>query len=215
MSDNQKHIVLDIDDTLIHAFFLTKEQHDYYRSNPEYSYLENRGVYINIIDIDNNDIRGTGIITTIYILFRPYAKEFLSFCLEYFEQISIWSAGHFRYVRAIEAVLFPPNNEIYREKLDKVLTRVDCNSITEYEILKDLASKGFKLENTLIVDDNDTTFTRNLSNAIHIPKYDPTLKKEHVLYDDQCLLKLIKWIKNNSVNTCPDVRLINKSGIFK
>lgn len=215
MSIGQKHIVLDIDDTLVHSFFLTREQYLNIKDNPEYGFLKDRGFFINVIDIDNSDIRGIGIITTIYIAFRPYAKEFLAFCLDYFDQISIWSAGHFRYVRAIECLLFPPSNQRYREKLQKVLTRVDCNSITEKAILKDLASKGFTLENTLIIDDNQTTFTRNPSNAVHIPQYNPKLIREHIMYDDRNLLKLIKWIQDNSVNTCPDVRLLDKSNIFK
>ena len=125
--------------------------------------------------------------------------------------IYCWKVFYFNNYTA----LFPPNNEIYREKLDKVLTRTDCNSITDSGILKDLASKGFTLQNTLIVDDNHTTFVNNPLNALYIPRYNPEFTKESLMYDDRNLLNLIEWIQNNSVNTCPDVRLLDKNNVFK
>lgn len=210
----ESHCVLDLDDTLIHAFFITPQQLEEITTKEEFSYLKERTKILHVVDIGDNDIAGRGDIAIIMIVLRPYMREFLDFILTYFDKVSIWSAGEKRYVRAIESIIFPPDNELYRIKSAKVLTRRDCNEITKVSVLKDLASKGFDLTKTLLIDDNTTTSANNRDNAIHLPAYDLKLLKEHITYDDNTLLHIIEWLKANNVNQCPDVRKLNKKGIF-
>lgn len=211
---SERHIALDLDDTLIHAFFISQQQLDEITTDSKYNYLKGRMKILHIVDINDDDLIGKGNISIVMIVFRPYLQEFLKFLLDYFDHISIWSAGHKRYVRAIESILFSPDNEVYRNKCVKVLTRKDCNEITKTSVLKDLNSKGFNLENTIIIDDNETTFVNNPNNAIHIPAYNPQLKEEHILYDDKSLLKIMEWIKTNYIHKNQDVRTLKLNEIF-
>lgn len=208
------HIALDLDDTLIHAFFISQQQLEEITTDSKYSYLKGRMKVLHIVDISDDDVLGKGIVSIVMIVFRPYLQEFLKFLLEYFDSISIWSAGHKRYVRAIESLLFSPDNEIYKKKCVKVLSRKDCNEITKTSVLKDLNSRGFNLENTIIIDDNETTFVNNPNNAIHIPAYNPQLKEEHIMFDDTSLLKIMEWIKSNYTQKNQDVRTLKLKEIF-
>ena len=211
---SNSNCVLDLDDTLIHSFFLSQQQLDEIITKEEYSYLKDRMKILHIVDINDDDVAGKGNISIVMVVLRPYMKEFLEFIFSYFDEISIWSAGHKRYVRAIESIIFPTDNKLYSTKNVKVLSRKDCNEITKISVLKDLASKGYDLNRTLLIDDNQTTSVNNKDNAIHLPAYDLKLKKEHIIYDDKSLLKIIDWIKENNVNQCSDFRKLNKKNIF-
>lgn len=215
MSMSGSHCVLDLDDTLIHAFFITPQQLEEITTKEEYSYLKSRMNILQVVDMNDGDVAGRGEVSIVMVVLRPYVKEFLDFILSYFDKVTIWSAGVKRYVRAIESILFPSDNELYNNKREKVLSRQDCNEITKISVLKDLASKGFDLKRTLLIDDNPTTSANNKENAIHLPAYDLKLKKEHVTFDDLSLLKIIDWIKENNINECSDFRLLNKKSIFK
>lgn len=212
---NKKHLVLDLDATLIHTFFIEEINVNKIKNSSEFNFLKNRSKIIRIVDINDDAIIGRGEITTALVILRPYLEEFVEFILGYFDSISIWSAGHKRYVRAIESLIFNPNNELYRDKIVKVLTRRDCNEITSTRVLKDLSTKDFSLNDTIIIDDNNTTFVNNFHNAINIPAYTPKLSNEEINYDDKSLLRIIDWIKENDINNCEDVRKINKEFIFK
>lgn len=214
-NDFSHTIMLDLDSTLIHTTFISENQLNEIKNSPQYDSLKHRVRILKIIDINDNDIIGRGVITTAIVILRPHLKEFIEFISSYFDDIRIWSAGHKRYVRGIESLIFAPENELYINKPIKVLTRLDCNEITDRSVLKDLASKGLNLSSTLIVDDNSTTFVNNPNNAIHIPAYNAKPTKDDINKDDKCLLNLIEWIKKNNVNKCLDVRKLDKSHIFK
>lgn len=211
---SNQEVVLDLDDTLIHAFQITQLKLDEIETNPEYSYLKDRMKILRIVDINDEDVAGKGEISIFMIVLRPYLKEFLDFILKYFDKVSIWSAGHKRYVRAIESIIFSPDDEVYNSKCTRVLTRRDCNEITSKSVLKDLSSKGYDLKKTLFIDDNLTTSKNNRDNAIHLPAYDVHLRKDHIMFDDRTLQQIIEWIKNNNINKCDDIRTIDKSNIF-
>lgn len=210
-----KHLVLDLDSTLIHTYFIDENMKNRIKREAEFNYLKNRSKILRIVDINDDGIIGRGEITYALVVLRPHLETFVDFILEYFDNISIWSAGHKRYVRAIESLIFHPSNKTYNDKSIKTLTRNDCNEITSTSVLKDLSSKEFLLKDTLIIDDNNTTFTNNFDNAIHIPAYTPRLLKSEINYNDNSLLKIIDWIKKNDINNCEDVRNINKDYIFK
>lgn len=212
---DETHIVLDLDDTLIHAIFIDEATAKLIETDPKFNYLNDRSRIIRVVDIKDDDIFGNGVISTILVIFRPGLKEFINFILEYFDNVHIWSAGHKRYVRAIESLIFDPNHNIYKRQKIKVFTREDCNEITDKSVLKDLASKGFNLHKTLVVDDNDTTYVNNVENAIKIVGYNPNYSREHVCMEDNSLKDIIEWFLLNDVKNCRDVRKLDKSKIFK
>lgn len=213
--DRQIHLVLDIDETLIHTVFIeTRDKFNFIKTSPDYEELRQHLIFLEVVDIDNDSPKGIGNITYMILMIRPHLQEFLDFVVNYFDEISIWSAAHFRYVRAIEGALFKNTNLTYHNKLKKVLTRCDC-VMGEGTILKDLKEKGFLLKDTLIIDDNDTTFVNNRLNAVHIPKYCPKSIKISDINNDDCLLKVIRWIQECGLKTCPDITLIDKNEIFK
>lgn len=208
------HVVLDLDSTLIKSHQIDINRLDEIIKNPIYTKCKDRIRIIVLVDSDDNDVMGKGNLSCFIVILRPYVHEFIKFLFEYFDKVSIWSAGSKRYVRAIESLIIPPENEDYKNKLHMLLTRRDCNEIKHHSVLKDLRSKGFDLNYTLFIDDNHTTFVNNPHNAIHIPVYSPDFKESHIQYDDRTLLKIIQWIKTNNINQCKDIRPLNKSKIF-
>jgi TFIIF-interacting CTD phosphatase-like protein len=212
---NDSHIGLDLDDTLIHSIFIDDATAKLIETDSKYDYLKGRTKLIKIVDIKDDDIIGNGIISTILVVLRPGVKEFMTFLLSYYDYIFIWTAGSKRYGRAIESILINPSNDAYKKGKIKILTRADCNEITSKTILKDLASKGFDLKRTLIIDDNKTTYVNNPDNAIKISGYDPTMSEAHINHPDEALSEIKSWILENDVKNCKDVRLLNKNTIFK
>lgn len=205
------HAVLDLDATVVHTEFVDERKLKDILTNPYYDSIRNRIKVLKIIDIDDNFPAGNGHISIAVVILRPHIEEFINFILEYFDNISIWSAGHKRYVRAIESVLFSHDNILYNRKLKKVLTRQDCNEVTSKSVLKDLESRGFILSNTIIIDDNKKTFVNNPNNAIHIPIFLPKINE---VDEDKSLLRIIDWLKKNNLRECKDVRNIDKTHIF-
>lgn len=206
-------IVWDLDDTLIHTIFVSKEQANMLKTDPKYSFLKDRSVMKEIIDINDNNEIGTGQVSIALVIFRPGAREIIQYSLENFNNVIIWSAGHKRYVRAIVNILIDPDNPAYRSGRIKVLTRRDCNEITDRSVLKDLKSKGFDLRHVIMVDDNVTTYRNNYDNAVVIQAYNPKPTKEHVECNDRTLYNLMSWFKQTSIHQVPDVRQFDKSKI--
>ena len=191
-----RHIVLDLDATIVHSIPKDSTTIEVLKTDPQYSFLKDRSRILNVVDILDNSEKGKGIVSSFVVILRPYVKEFLEYLLNNADKISIYSAGHKRYVRAIESIIFQVDSELYKSKLDKILTASDCE-FSPGVVLKDLEKAGFKLEETLIIDDNPTTFTKNPHNVIHLPDYRPEIIRDQVLYDDRTLLKIMEWMDNN------------------
>jgi len=100
-----KHICLDLDSTLIHAIFELDEIKDL-EEDPNFNKISNRVHIVNLIDSNDKHQKGVGKHEKVAIVKRPYVDEFIKYITKNFE-VSIWSAGQFRYVRAIEYLLFP------------------------------------------------------------------------------------------------------------
>lgn len=205
-----KHIVLDLDSTLICSDMklsnLKKLRIDINKD------LRDRIYRFNLLEYDNNDDEGT--VVEVWGVYRPHLFEFIKFCSNYFAGIHIWSAGTYKYVHGIKEVIFKSENI----QPITVFTRDDCE-MNHKNIFKPL-SKFFNSygkaipENTLIVDDRDDTFSKNRSNGILIPRYDPNLTSKGILDDDVSLLQLMKWLSLPEVKESNDVRKLDKSKIF-
>ena len=203
-----RHVVLDLDATLVHSIQQDPTTIEVLRTDPQYSFLKDRSAFLNVVDILDDSEKGKGSVSSFIVLIRPHTKEFLEYLLNNVDKISIYSAGHKRYVRAIESVIFPVNSEHYKNKLDKILTAKDCE-MSPGIVLKDLERVGFSLKETLIIDDNPTTFTKNPYNVIHLPEYRPNLSKDEVMREDKTLLNIMTWMDNN-LKKHHDIRETNK-----
>lgn len=211
-----KHLVLDIDATLINAKSFSEEDFNRWMSDETNKQYAGRFLVTRIIDVHDNQPKGEGVISYFVIILRPYLYEFFDFCFNYFDTVSFWSAGHFRYVRGI---LYTILGSQRFHRLNTIFTRKDCVFLNENgDILtKSLSTKGFNLQDTIIIDDNGTSFSANKENAIHIPAYDPQLIHQHIMKDDRHLLEIIEWIQRVDLKNCRDVRLLDKDPkkIFK
>lgn len=199
-------IVLDLDQTLLFSVF-EKNNIQIIEQNMNIPGMKDRIMIKTLIDGPNDIPRGSGNIEKFAIIKRPHLKEFIDYIIQNFRHVYIWSAGHFRYVSAIDDVIFPKNS--IKQRLSRGDTYID-----ERVVLKDLNVKGFNLSKTIMIDDRDDTFAMNVSNAIHIPVYEPNCTPEEILKDDQTLLRIIDWFKNSGVLNCVDVRQIHKPDLF-
>lgn len=209
-------LYLDLDSTLIFSYFDPeyKDVKEIYKTAIKTNdSLKDRLFDCNLIDSGDNNLKGEGVPEHFMLLLRPYAREFIEYISNNIGTIHIWSAGQFRYVRAIESILFPPGSRELKITPSDVLTRCNCE-ITEEFIHKDLSLHSNDLKTCLIIDDREDTFELNIENAIHIPEYKPYHSKKEILKEDDSLLRIIDWFKNSGVLNSKDVRNVNKSKIF-
>lgn len=209
-----KHICYDLDSTLVCSFF-EPTQIDSILADPRFKDFEDRVKIVHLVDPGDSDLRGVGIVERFMIVLRPHVEKLIEFTNSKIGSNSIWSAGQFRYVRAIEYFLFPPHSKALTNFPERVFTRAHCNYDAEFTfILKSLESKDFNLKKTLVVDDRDDTFSENPRNGIHIPVYLPEPNLDSIGQDDPTLLELIHWLEHSGVLEADDVRTVNKDDIF-
>ena len=111
MSNTGKNIVLDIDATLVH----THGELDNFKMlkvyDPKTQMNLRRKVYsMVLIDVSTNP--GEGEVTELSGIYRPYLKDFLEFCFQYFDNVVIWSAGKKKYVEKMCEFMFPLNSAV-------------------------------------------------------------------------------------------------------
>ena len=125
---------------------------------------------------------------------RPFLTEFLDYCFENFQNVSIWTAatsGWYIYVRS---------KFLIGRNFDFVHTRYNCTRIADPDpdtlhpepiLIKPLKKiwrkTGYNRHNTLIIDDTPHTYQKNYGNAIHIPTF---LGSK----DDTCLQDIIELL---------------------
>ncbi len=217
MTGNQKYIVLDIDATMVHTH---GDMDDFkmlkiYGSDEQ---LEMRRKLYNMRLIDVSDVPGEGEITDLAGIYRPYLKEFLEFCFDYFDGIVIWSAGKRKYVHKMCEYMFP----LKKQPLI-IFTYDDCEGDEDDYIVKPLEKlyKHPKLKgklnetNTFVLDDREETYSYNKRNGILIPEFESDMSVEDICnHPDSELLKLMTWLNTQEVKSSKDVRKLNKTNIF-
>lgn len=157
-----------------------------------------------ILDMDN---------TLIYLENpRPHLEYFLEECFKNFQNVSIWTAASKSWFNYINEIIFSPIIEKINKKEDKsyefnfIFTSEKCTIKHSFESLSYFAEKrlrklhrsknfpDYTIENTLIIDDNKTTFQCNYGNAIYITPFYSFMEK------DEELIKLIKYLKENIIS---------------
>ena len=223
-SETDQCIVLDLDETLVHSQenFASLAQTSLL-TNPKYYPVRDRVYSFTIVDPVTRV--GEGQKVEIWGVERPDLRKFINFCCRHFRITAVWSAGRYRYVHAIV------NNVIFKGSKcfpGTVFTYDDCSNYRG-KLVKQL-SKMFKHSclqnhmrpsNTFVIDDRESTFTRNLGNGVLIPEYLPNpagntnIMPDTVLNDrDNALTLLMAWFMKPNVKEAPDVRSLNKSDIF-
>jgi hypothetical protein len=166
-----------------------------------------------ILDVDGTLVDGDG-----YNVWpRSHLKEFIAFCFDYFDSVSIWTAAssdwyHLVYQKVLKDMIPEGKTFLF------VFTGNRCVNVTDYDAIesgefyprtiaiKPLIKvwhkyKTLNRNNTLILDDTRTTYERNYGNAIPIS----TFVHGDETYDSE-LSKLIKWIKEEKFNQMLTVR---------
>ena len=217
----KKNIVLDIDATLVH----THGEIDDFSMLNIYSDSEKleyrRKLYtMTLFDSSPDTPPGTGSSLRLSGIYRPYLKEFLDFCSEYFDNVVIWSAGQKKYVEKMAEIMYP-----FREYQPLVIYNWDDCVHGEGDYLKKPLAKLFKdkrvkgkmnEKNTFVLDDRDDTFSFNPKNGIQIPEFESDMSIDDIVdHPDDSFIKLMAWLSLKEVKECKDIRKLNKRNIFK
>jgi len=219
MSITKKNIVLDIDATLVHTH---GDIEDFSMLNI-YSHADSikyrRKLYrMKLIDVIGAS--GAGTVTILAGIYRPYLREFLDFCFDYFDNVIIWSAGKKKYVEKMCEIMFP-----FKEQRPFLIYTYDDCIVGEEDYLKkplkkiydDPRTKGkLNEKNTFVLDDRDDTFSLNKKNGIMIPEFESDMSIEDITeHEDTAFLQLMAWLSTKEVKECQDVRKLKKEKIFK
>lgn len=208
-------VYLDLDSTFVHSYFEEEEIEEienFLQSDIDPS-LRDRIYKIELVDSQDNSIKGIGEVESFYMILRPYTDDFLEFLACNCKEIHIWSAGQFRYVKSVVHVLFNPRNKKLKQLPKNILSRVHCDIGKDY-VLKDLNEHHRDLSKVLIIDDRDDTFQNNIDNGIHIPVYAPDITIENFNRDDKTLLELKEWFRSLNRIKPSDIRNVPKDDIF-
>lgn len=209
-------VLLDLDSTMIYAIFDPNDI-DNILNHPRYQQIKDRIFVCTLVDSLDDSIFGTGSLTRVMFILRPHARTFLKFLDDNVDTIGIWTAGNFRYARAIEYYLFPPD-AVHKSKYQyEFYTREHCDIMSDSDgctVLKEFKARNIDLTTSIIIDDRPDTFSKNLENGILIPRYEPEHIFEDIIRDDRSLLELIDWFKRSGILSCKDVRTVNKTRIF-
>ena len=111
------------------------------------------------------------------IIPRPYVDEFLDFAFKKFKNVGVWTAASPGWAEEVIDKLFSP---VQKRKLSFIWTDDMCDSDIRGYVIKPLKKiwtspalkkKGFKKENTIILEDTHRNCKKNLGNNIIVKPY--------------------------------------------
>ena len=206
----KKILVLDLDETLIHADFdkeFANNKNIKYDTEISFFSEENCSNKTDndndndnestLTDDDSKDYSNIKILNTVGIFLRPGLKKFLELVSKYFE-VGIFTASVPEYADAVINYLDPEN------KLIKFrLYRNNCINVGDLLRVKNLKIfKNIPLKKIILVDNNMYSFTPQLNNGILINSF---------IYDknDNELSNVLSYLINY-ILPCDDVRKVNE-----
>lgn len=150
-------------------------------------------------------------------VYRPKVLDFVTWCNSYFDNVIVWSAGTNNYVKHIVRSIW---NEAMVDYPKIIWTREKCSGEGDdlYKNMKILfkdsfASRlGVSRSNTLILDDNLVTYSKNKRNTFWIHPFEPDFEKMDLKQDDTALTEVKEWYLK--YGDCEDIREIPRD-IFK
>jgi len=206
----QRHIVLDMDETLVHTFENRKDLNSLKLfSSPRFFTLRSR-IYV--------------LQEPLWGATRPHLERFIQTCFDEFSTVTIWSAGEGNYVNDVVQRVFRG-----LPKPDLVLSRGNClidiagldqgEEIRKKPIYKvgeyyeELGRLDIRMDetNTLIVEDNpESIASEDRFNSVLIPEYSPEPTGEALLRDDRTLETLASWFSQDQFRRSSDVRYVSR-----
>ena len=172
----KKILLLDLDETLIHADFNEEFLNDenikydaiisFYSENSNSKINKNDNNESNKIDYENKDYSNEKILNNVGIFLRPGVHNFLIETSKYFE-IGIFTASVPEYANAVINYLDPDKKYIKFR-----LYRNNCINVGDLLRVKDLRIlKNINIKNIILVDNNMYSFTPQLSNGVLINSF--------------------------------------------
>lgn len=203
------NLVLDLDQTLICSKSnseISLKRLKMFEKNPELKY---KVYYFG---------KGEDLIWGVY---RPGLTEFIQWATDFFDNVIVWSAGTNIYVKEITRAIWNEAGLVYPTI---IFSREKCTGVNEHthkimeNLFNDESAKKLNITkyNTVILDDNLNTISKNKDNSIYIVPYSPHFTRNGIANtEDNSLDKVRKWfeslkkdIKNNSKF---DIRKYDKS----
>ena len=177
----KKILVLDLDETLIHAdfdkefennknmkydakiSFFSEEEEENCSNDKIYDFTDNES---SLTDDDSKDYSNRKVLNTVGIFLRPNVKQFLEEVSKYFE-VGIFTASIPEYADAVINYLDPES------KLIKFrLYRNNCINVGDLIRVKDLSIlKNINIKNIVLVDNNMYSFIPQMNNGILINSF--------------------------------------------
>ena len=207
---DKKILVLDLDETLIHADFdeeFANKENIKYDAKISFYSEENSGKREQfekdeddesiLTDDDSKDLSNSKILNTVGIFLRPGVKQFLEEVSKYFE-VGIFTASVPEYADAVINYLDPENKYIKFR-----LYRNNCINVKDLLRVKNLKIfQNIPLKKIILVDNNMYSFAPQLNNGILINSF---------IYDkDDNELSNVSSYLLNYILPAEDVRKVNE-----
>ncbi|MFH1050862.1 MAG: HAD family hydrolase [bacterium] len=176
-------MILDLDETLIHASTITN------KNGNKHDFMFER----------------------YYVYKRPFLKQFLEYCLVNF-QVAVWSSASEEYVEHIVREIFPNPGELIfiwgRNKCTNRISEKDRYSSyfsgpIQLKNLRKVKRKGYDLRKVIVIDNTLICHQKNYGNLIHVEDYEANPDDKELIY----LMKYLELIKDE-----PNIRAIEKRG---
>ena len=154
----QPLLILDLDETLVHATEPSSQQ--------DYDFLA----------------------CEYFVYKRPYVREFLDRCLQYFE-LAVWTSSGKDYARDVVQAIFQniPLSFVWSRERCTLSRNIDGDRYVWIKDLKKVKRKGFALESVIIVDDSPEKLQRNYGNLIRIRPFEGDQNDRELQYLAQYL----------------------------
>lgn len=207
---NGKHLVLDLDETLVHTFEEERELEKFL----DYLSPENKKRI--------HKFNLPGIRSTFWTYVRPNVEIFLEGVFNEFSSVGVWSAGTHDYVHTIVNIIFPSH---LRPKY--IMSRDNCNvmrfipgePVCRYKPLENIfrlkKELGMTQRNTIIVDDRKDICAFNCHNNVQIPAFYIDVDNYSEASADASLLILLQWFQSPLFRNSQDVTVLKGKSPFR
>ncbi|PSB09321.1 multi-sensor signal transduction histidine kinase [Pleurocapsa sp. CCALA 161] len=159
-----KLIILDLDETLIHAAEKPLEQVQDFVVGPYFVYL------------------------------RPHARSFIDFCFASFSAVAVWTSSSKDYAEEISLNLFGSKKEdlAFLWSQERCVRKFDYKRYASYWIkdLKKVKRHGYTLEKIIAIDDSPEKLYRQYGNLVRVLPFEGLVSDNELLHLQQYLTVL-------------------------
>ena len=159
-----KIIILDLDETLIHAVEKPLERVQDFVVGPYFVYL------------------------------RPHARSFIDFCFASFSAVAVWTSSSKDYAEEISLNLFGSKKEdlAFLWSQERCVRKFDYKRYASYWIkdLKKVKRRGYALEKIIAIDDSPEKLYRQYGNLVRVLPFEGLVSDDELLHLQQYLTVL-------------------------